>query len=103
MAVSLPDNAKRLLDAAPFVVISTLNPDGSPQASVVWAKRDGDDLLISTTRGRRKCRNLERDPRAMIATREYDAPRDLVFEAWTDPRHLTRWFGPAGSSGRRSR
>ena len=28
----------------------------------------------------------------------YDAPRALVFEAWTDPRHLARWWGPKGFS-----
>ena len=26
--------------------------------------------------------------------RVYDAPRELVFRAWTDPRHLARWWGP---------
>ncbi len=40
--------------------------------------------------------DLERDPCAMIVTREFDAPRDLVFEAWTDPRHLSQWWGPDG-------
>jgi uncharacterized protein YndB with AHSA1/START domain len=28
-------------------------------------------------------------------TRLFDAPRDLVFEAWTDPKHLAAWFGPS--------
>ena len=32
----------------------------------------------------------------MIVTREFDAPRDLVFEAWADPRHLSQWWGPSG-------
>jgi uncharacterized protein YndB with AHSA1/START domain len=26
----------------------------------------------------------------------FNAPRQLVFEAWTDPDHLAEWFGPAG-------
>ncbi|HEX5228654.1 MAG TPA: SRPBCC domain-containing protein [Bryobacteraceae bacterium] len=29
-------------------------------------------------------------------TRVFDAPRELVFRAWTDPRYLQRWWGPAG-------
>lgn len=33
------------------------------------------------------------DPRAIVGTREYDAPRDLVFSAFTDPNHLAQWCG----------
>jgi len=29
-------------------------------------------------------------------TRRFSAPRDLVFKLWTDPRHLAKWWGPAG-------
>jgi uncharacterized protein YndB with AHSA1/START domain len=29
-------------------------------------------------------------------TREFNAPRDLVFKAWTDPKIIAQWFGPAG-------
>ena len=64
MSVQLPEGAKDLLDAATFVTFSTIRKDGSPQSTVVWAKRDGDDILISTIVGRAKERNLRRDPRA---------------------------------------
>ncbi|HXW49970.1 MAG TPA: SRPBCC family protein [Xanthobacteraceae bacterium] len=40
--------------------------------------------------------NLDRDPRSIIGTREFDAPRELVFCAWTDPKHLAQWWGPNG-------
>ena len=40
--------------------------------------------------------NLDSDPRAIVGTREYDAPRDLVFSAFTDPNHLAQWWGPNG-------
>ena len=66
MTVSLPDVAKKLLDNPTYAVLSTLNADGMPQSTVIWVKRDGDDVLFSTTRGRRKTRNMERDPRVSI-------------------------------------
>ena len=31
-----------------------------------------------------------------VITRTFDAPRELVFRAWTETGHLTRWFGPVG-------
>jgi uncharacterized protein YndB with AHSA1/START domain len=34
--------------------------------------------------------------REFIITREFAAPRELVFKAWIDPRHLAQWWGPAG-------
>jgi uncharacterized protein YndB with AHSA1/START domain len=40
--------------------------------------------------------DLEHDARSMVATRVFDAPRELVFEAWSDPRHLAQWWGPDG-------
>lgn len=32
--------------------------------------------------------------RELVITRVFDAPRELVFQAWTDPRMLVRWWGP---------
>jgi uncharacterized protein YndB with AHSA1/START domain len=34
--------------------------------------------------------------REIILTRVFDAPRRLVFEAWTKPEHLVHWFGRRG-------
>jgi uncharacterized protein YndB with AHSA1/START domain len=32
----------------------------------------------------------------VLITRIFDAPRELVFAAWTDPDQVARWFGPEG-------
>jgi PPOX class probable F420-dependent enzyme len=70
----LPDEAKALLDRPEFATVATLEPSGQPHLSVVWAGRDGDDILFSTVRGRRKTDNLERDPRATILVYPKDNP-----------------------------
>jgi len=31
-----------------------------------------------------------------VAVREFEAPRELVFAVWTDPKHLAQWWGPLG-------
>lgn len=36
------------------------------------------------------------DNREGVATRTFDAPRELVFAAMTRPEHLRRWYGPRG-------
>ncbi|MCM2394228.1 PPOX class F420-dependent oxidoreductase [Streptomyces albipurpureus] len=74
MTAELSDELKTLLDSPVFVNIATIQPDGSPQVSPVWVKRDGDDVLISTTVGRRKEQNLRRDPRVTVLVQPFDAP-----------------------------
>lgn len=32
----------------------------------------------------------------LVITRVFDAPRPLVFKAWTDPGHAIKWWGPRG-------
>jgi uncharacterized protein YndB with AHSA1/START domain len=34
--------------------------------------------------------------REIVATRVFDAPRNLVYEAWTNPKHVANWWGPRG-------
>lgn len=34
--------------------------------------------------------------RELVMTRTFDAPRELVWEAWTNPKHVALWWGPNG-------
>jgi len=76
--VTLNEEIRRLLDERSFAVIATINPDGGPQTSVIWVSRDGDDVLFSTLAGRRKHRNLLRDPRASITIIDPGDPYNYV-------------------------
>ena len=75
---TLPEDAKAFFDATEFVTLGTVQPDGQPQLSVVWVERDGDDLLMSTVKGRQKHRNLVRDPRATVLLYPKDNPYSYV-------------------------
>ena len=36
------------------------------------------------------------EPERMVVTRIFDAPRELVWKAWTDPKYVMQWWGPKG-------
>lgn len=38
----------------------------------------------------------EPDERVLVITRVFDAPRERVFEAWTEPKQLAHWAAPLG-------
>ncbi|MEV6292185.1 PPOX class F420-dependent oxidoreductase [Streptomyces sp. NPDC051896] len=78
MSAVLSDQLKSVLDGKVFIVVGTLQPDGSPQMSPVWVKRDGDDLLFSTTVDRRKYKNLDRDPRVTVVVTNPEQPYEYA-------------------------
>ena len=78
MAASLNDAVRKLLDEPNYAVLGTINPDGSPQTSLVWMGRDGDDVVISTAARRRKERNIQRDPRVSLSVWDRADPERYV-------------------------
>ena len=40
--------------------------------------------------------DLDQDPRSIVGSRVFDAPRELVYAAFADPKHLAQWWGPIG-------
>ncbi|MFF5207065.1 PPOX class F420-dependent oxidoreductase [Streptosporangium sp. NPDC000396] len=78
MTISLSDATRKIIDDVNPAVLATVNPDGSPQTSVVWVGRDGDDLLISSQAGRRKEKNLRREPRASLSVFDRNDPLQYV-------------------------
>ncbi|GBC86486.1 hypothetical protein HRbin12_00475 [bacterium HR12] len=55
-----------LLTGPHYATVVTLNPDGTPHATVTWIDAEDGHVLVNTAEGRRKARNLRRDPRAAV-------------------------------------
>lgn len=77
-SIGFDADVRRILDGRNFATVATVRPDGGPQASVVWVARDGDTVVFSTTAGRKKARNLARDPRISVSIFDAGNPYDSV-------------------------
>jgi uncharacterized protein YndB with AHSA1/START domain len=40
--------------------------------------------------------SLNKNIKELTITRVFDAPRELVWKAWTEPERVKRWWGPKG-------
>ncbi|MDX3241901.1 PPOX class F420-dependent oxidoreductase [Streptomyces sp. ME18-1-4] len=117
MAAELSDELKKYLDdSRVFATVATVAADGRPHLTVVWIKRDGNDLLFSTTVDRAQGKNIARDPRVTVminppenpytyaeirgtATLTPDPAKDLVNELslkYTGQEYAT--FNPASKN-----
>ena len=70
---TIPAALRTLIESGPLAHLSTINPDGSPQVSVIWIGLDGDDIVSGHMAHYAKLRNIERDPRVVLS---FVAPRD---------------------------
>jgi PPOX class probable F420-dependent enzyme len=67
MTTSLPDSARAVLDSPALAHLVTLNPDGSPQVTVVWVGLDGDEIVAAHLPEHRKVRNIRNDSRVALS------------------------------------
>jgi PPOX class probable F420-dependent enzyme len=64
---SLPASARAVLESPALAHLVTLNPDGSPQVTVVWVGLDGDDIVAAHLGDYRKVRNVRNDGRVALS------------------------------------
>jgi PPOX class probable F420-dependent enzyme len=64
--VILTDEIRAALTGGHLAHLATVNPDGSPQTSVVWVGLDGDEIVSGHLGVRQKVRNVLRDPRVVL-------------------------------------
>ena len=78
MTIALTEAQKKLLEGKNFVSVATINKDGSPQVSPVWADFDGKYVVLNSEEKRRKVRNLKRDPRVALSVYDQENPYNYI-------------------------
>jgi PPOX class probable F420-dependent enzyme len=79
---SIPDSARAVLESSALAHLVTLNPDGSPQVTVVWVGLDGDEIVAAHLPEHRKVRNIRNDSRVALSVETDTA----------DPMGLTQYL-----------
>lgn len=85
---ALPESAHRLFTEPKNATVITIDPDGSPQAALVWAERDGDQVVLGIQHPHRKTRNLYRDPRLTL----------VIEDDRVSPRGITQYLAIRGTA-----
>lgn len=83
MTEAIPSSHLDLIEGPVYSVFTTLSPSGAPENSVVWCSWDGSHVLVNTTAGRRKAKNIERNPRVALMA--------------IDPQNPYRWVDVRGT------
>lgn len=80
--MKLNQAARDLIGKGADATLVTLNPDGSPQVTVVWvaleSTPDGDELVSAHLAEHKKVRNVRRDPRVAVTIVAPQGPDDLM-------------------------
>lgn len=66
MAETFTDRQKAFMAYPRYAVLTTLLTDGSPQATVIWYIRDGEEIVFTSEADAFKVKNMRRDPRVSL-------------------------------------
>ena len=75
---AFPDHVRKFLEKPNVAVLATIGPSGRPQATPVWFLVEDGHVLINTSQGRVKLRNMQTDPRVTLTIVDCDNPYDYV-------------------------
>ena len=63
----IPESARVVLESNALGHLVTINPDGSPQVSVIWVGLDGDEIIAAHVPNNQKVKNIRRDGRVVLS------------------------------------
>ncbi len=74
MTSIIPDAYLDLLENPVVVTVVTVMPDGQPQATPVWCKWDGENIIVNTAVGRQKHENVLANPKVTVCAVDPENP-----------------------------
>jgi PPOX class probable F420-dependent enzyme len=78
MAATIQEPVKTFLEKPNFAVLATQSRSGRVQATPVWFMQAAGEILINTSAGRTKLRNMEANPRVTLAIVDRENPYQYV-------------------------
>ncbi len=67
--MQIPQSVCELVATGPLAHLTTVNPDGSPEVTVVWVGIDNDEFVMGHLGMWKKVQNIRRDPRVALSMR----------------------------------
>lgn len=89
MSETIPESHLDLIAGPYYAVFTTVNEDDGPENTLVWCSWDGEHVLVNTAKGRRKDRNVRRNPNVAIFVLD---PEDMF--RWIDVRGIVTEIEP---------
>src|SRR5438552_17815471 len=65
--MNIPQSVRELIAKAPLAHLTTLNPAGGPQVTVVWVGIENEEFVMGHLATHQKVRNIQRDPRVALS------------------------------------
>lgn len=86
--MNIPDSAKAVINSGHLAHFVTINPDGSPQVTIVWVRVEGEEIVIGKLAEDRKLANIRRDNRVSLSIEaegsQFGMTNYLVIEGTAD-------------------
>jgi PPOX class probable F420-dependent enzyme len=75
--MQIPQTVRDVIEQGPLAHLTTLNPNGSPQVTVVWVGIEGDEFVMGHLTIHQKVRNIRRDPRVALSLLGYNTTQGM--------------------------
>jgi PPOX class probable F420-dependent enzyme len=75
--MQIPQTVREVIEKGPFANLTTLNPNGSPQVTVVWVGIEGEEFVLGHLAMHQKVKNIRRDPRVALSFLGYNTTQGM--------------------------